>query len=142
MEIKKLNENLSVAGQLMPSDVASIADQGFKTIICNRPDGEAADQPEFDTIRQQAEGAGLDVVFMPVIAGGPTGQNVDDFSAALDNAQSPILAYCRTGTRCTILWALSQGAKGIPVDDIVSTAASAGYDVSNVAAYIAQSQGS
>jgi len=142
VEIKKLNENLSVAGQLMPSDVASIADQGFKTIICNRPDGEAADQPEFDTIRQQAEGAGLDVVFMPVIAGGPTGQNVDDFSAALDNAQSPILAYCRTGTRCTILWALSQGAKGIPVDDIVSTAASAGYDVSNVAAYIAQSQGS
>ena len=142
MEIKKLNEKLSVAGQLMPSDVASIAEQGFKTIICNRPDGEAADQPEFDAIRQKAEDAGLDVVFMPVISGGPTGQNVDDFSAALDTAQSPILAYCRTGTRCTILWALSQGAKGMPVDDIVSTAAGAGYDVSNVAAYIAQSQGS
>ena len=55
MEIKKLSENLSVAGQLIPADVANIAELGFKTIICNRPDGEASDQPEFDTIRHNAE---------------------------------------------------------------------------------------
>jgi sulfide:quinone oxidoreductase len=140
VEIKKLSENLSVAGQLIPADVANIAELGFKTIICNRPDGEASDQPEFDTIRHNAENAGLSVVFMPVLSSGPTQQNIGEFSAALDTAQSPVLAYCRTGTRCTILWALSQGAKGMPVDDIVSTAANAGYDVSKVAAYISQSQ--
>ena len=142
MEIKKLNENLSVAGQLNPADVAGIAEQGFKTIICNRPDGEATDQPEFGIIRQNAENAGLTFVFLPVLSSGPTEQNIGEFSAALDIAQSPVLAYCRTGTRCTILWALSQGAKGVPVDDIVSTAAKAGYDVSKVAPYISQSQNS
>ncbi len=140
MEIKRLSENVSVAGQLNPADVATIAEQGYKTIICNRPDGEASDQPEYDTIRQTAENAGLSVVFMPVLSSGPTQQNIGEFSAALDTAQSPILAYCRTGTRCTILWALSQGAKGMPVDDIVSAAANAGYDVSKVAARISQSQ--
>jgi len=142
VEIKKLNEYLSVAGQLLPADVASIAEQGYKTLICNRPDGESRDQPEFESIRQNAEKAGLSVIFMPVLSSGPSEQNISEFSEALDTASSPVLAYCRTGTRCTILWALTQGVKGMPVEEIVSTAANAGYDVTKVAAYISHSRGS
>ncbi len=142
MEINKINENLSVAGQIFPSDLAFISEQGFKTVICNRPDGEVAGQPEFESIRHSAERAGLSIIFLPVLSSGPTAANIREFSVALDKARSPTLAYCRTGTRCTILWALSEGAKGTPVDRIVTAAAIAGYDVSKVAAHITASRAS
>ncbi len=142
MEINKISEILSVAGQISPSDLAFISEQGFKTVICNRPDGEVNGQPEFESIRQSAEQAGLSIIFLPVLSSGPTAANIKEFSTALDNAASPTLAYCRTGTRSTITWALSEGAKGTPVDQIVTMAAKAGYDVSKIAAHITASRAS
>jgi sulfide:quinone oxidoreductase len=133
MEIRKLNQHLSVAGQISAADVAIIASQGFKTILCNRPDGEDTDQPTFESIKHAAEISGLAVIFMPVFKSGVTGENIGDFAKIFENAEIPMLAYCRTGTRCTILWALSEGAKGTPVDQIIGLAADAGYDLSKMA---------
>ena len=134
MDIKKLTDEVSVAGQISAADVAFIAEQGFKTIVCNRPDLEVSDQPTIEAVKQAAENLGLEVIFQPVSSNGMSEQDIKDFSVIADNVKTPMLAYCRTGTRCTILWALSEGAKGRPGDQIVALAANAGYDLSKIAA--------
>jgi sulfide:quinone oxidoreductase len=133
MEINKINQQLSVAGQISADDVALIAAQGYKTILCNRPDGEAWGQPTFEAIKQAAEKSGLEILFMPVVNSGVTDENILNFTTIFGAVETPMLAYCRTGTRCTILWALSEGAKGTPVEQIVGLAATAGYDLSQMA---------
>ncbi len=132
MEIKKLSDRLSVVAQISPQDVAEIAAQGFKTILCNRPEGEASDQPQFDAIRQAAADAGINAEFMPVSAREITDANIVEFGEGLANFTTPTLAYCRTGTRCAFLWALSESANGKQLDDIVAATTSAGYDVSKL----------
>jgi uncharacterized protein (TIGR01244 family) len=133
MEIRRLNDEISVAEQISPADVSYIAQQGFKTILCNRPDGEVDGQPTIDAIKQAAEDCGIDIIFQPVLTSGITDQNIKDFSVITDNVKGPMLAYCRTGTRCTFLWALSESSKGRPADQIVTMATDAGYDLSRIA---------
>jgi sulfide:quinone oxidoreductase len=131
MEIKSLSSDLSVAPQISPEDVNTIAAEGFRTLINNRPNGEAPGQPSGDTIAQASESAGLDYKFQPVISGGFTLQDVEEFGQLLEAAEKPALAYCRTGTRCTMLWALSQAGK-MDTDDIIEAAENAGYDLSGM----------
>ncbi|WP_439273488.1 TIGR01244 family sulfur transferase [Pseudochrobactrum sp. HB0163] len=111
MEIRPLNENFAVTGQLAPQDIAAIAAQGYKTLICNRPDHEADDQPDYASVAQAAENAGLRVYFIPVAGGQITQANIDDMSAALAEAPAPVLAYCRSGARCTNLYGIVQQLK-------------------------------
>ena len=132
MEIRQLSDQLSVAAQITVQDVEHIAAQGFKTILCNRPDGEASDQPEFRLIAQAAQAAGINAQYMPVAPKEITDANIVEFGEGLKNIPSPMLAYCRTGTRCAFLWALSKGASGAPVNEIISAASNAGYDVSKL----------
>lgn len=108
MDIRQLNEDISVTGQITADDVAAISAAGFKSVICNRPDAESAGQPEADGIATAVKAAGLDYRFIPVVSGAITQENVTDMAAALQAMPRPVLAYCRSGGRCTNLFMLVQ----------------------------------
>ena len=106
MNFKELNETVSVAPQIHPEDIAAILAAGFKSIICNRPDDEENDQPAFALIEAEAKKAGIPICNIPVVSGHITRQNVINMKAALDEMPKPVFAYCRSGARCTNLYAL------------------------------------
>ncbi|ARG17077.1 TPA: TIGR01244 family phosphatase [Acinetobacter nosocomialis] len=110
MELKRVNQDFYVAGQITVDDIAKIADQGIKTLICNRPDGEGADQPNVIEIEEAAQRHGLNVIYQPVTSGKITDQQVTEFKQLYQNAQKPVLAYCRSGMRAISLWALAEVA--------------------------------
>lgn len=128
MELKQLTPELKVAGQIRPEDMAAIAASGVRSLICNRPDAEAADQPATAAIIEAAEKLGLVFRNIPFTAGRQTPQDVAAFAAALEELPKPVLAYCRSGMRSTSIWAMSQAAT-TPVSSLVRTAAQAGYDI-------------
>jgi sulfide:quinone oxidoreductase len=131
MAIHQLTEKLSVTDQITPEQVAQIAQAGFQSIVCNRPDGEAADQTSFDQIQAAAKAAGLSVGFLPVVPNAISDEHVQSFDRLMSELPQPVLAYCRTGTRSTVLWALSQAAsRSIP--EILRTAGAAGYDLNGL----------
>jgi uncharacterized protein (TIGR01244 family) len=111
MEIRPIADGFSVTGQITADDVKTIADAGYRTLISNRPDSEDGAVPH-DYIRKAAEKAGLRFVYIPVVSGAITADNVRDMKAALDEAQAPVLAYCRSGGRCTNLFGLVRQMKG------------------------------
>lgn len=137
MEPKKIEEGFFASAQISPGDVDAIAATGFKSIVCNRPDGEAPDQAGFSEIAARARQSGLDAVYLPVTSGMVSEADVTAFGQAVDKLPRPILAYCRTGTRSTTLWSLHQGALGRPVPEILSAARAGGYDMTGVARRIA-----
>ena len=136
MEIKTINAEISVAPQITPDEVQKLADQGFRALICNRPDGEAADQPNFSEIEAAAKKAGLEIRNLPIVSGKLSDQDAADFGAAMQELPRPILAYCRTGTRSATLWSLSQ-ANRMSVADILAATKAAGYDMGGVVRRIA-----
>lgn len=111
MTITKLTGTFSVAGQIDVADVPAIADAGYRSLICNRPDGEGPGQPLFSSIEAAAKGLGLDVHYLPVVSGRLTADNVRDFDALMEQLPRPVLAYCRSGARCTQLWDLSAASQ-------------------------------
>ena len=137
MKIKTISDQLSVSEQILPAQIAEIAAAGFKSIICNRPDGEGADQPGFAEIEVQAKSAGLTAVYQPIISGKVGDQDASSFAKLIEALPKPTLAYCRTGTRSTTLWSLAEGARGRPLPDILSAAKVAGFDMNGVARRIA-----
>lgn len=110
MEIKKLNDTLSVSPQILPSDIPAVAASGFKAVICNRPDGEGEDQPPFQDIERAARAAGLEAFYLPVTGGTSGEAEAPRFAELLESAPKPVLAFCRSGARSTALWTLSRGA--------------------------------
>ena len=88
MELKRVNQDFYVAGQITVNDIAKIADQGIKTLICNRPDGEGADQPNMIEIEEAAQRHGLNVIYQPVTSGKITDQQVAEFKQLYQNAQN------------------------------------------------------
>lgn len=135
-EFCTLTENFSVSPQLMLDDIAAAAEIGFTTIVNNRPDGEEPSAPQGDEVAAAAAAAGLNYVAIPVGHAGFSEPQVDAMIAALDQAEGPILAYCRSGTRSTLLWALAAAKQGEAPESIARTAAQAGYDVSPIRAMI------
>lgn len=132
MEIRKIDDTISVAPQIAVDDVAELARLGFKTLVANRPDQEEPGQPAMSDIEAAAEEHGLKWVFLPVESGNITNEDVDQFAPMIRDADKPVLAFCRTGTRCTILWALSN-AREHELDDIMAKAQRAGYDITGLA---------
>jgi len=137
LEVKRINEQVSVAPQISVDDIGAIKAAGFTAIINNRPDGEAPDQPAGETIRYAAEAAGLTYYFIPLGREGVSPDMVEKTKAALEGSAGPVFAYCRSGTRSTTLWALSQAGK-VPASEIISAAANAGYDMSHLAGHLGQ----
>lgn len=128
MEIKKLTNNISVADQITVSDVEAIAQRGFKSLICNRPDGEGPDQPGYKEIESAAKNFGLEARYLPAETGKVTDEQGREFEKLMEEMPKPILAYCRSGMRSTTMWALASSEK-LPPTTIIETAAKAGYDM-------------
>ena len=135
MQLKRINDRVSVAPQIRPEDVAEIKAAGFATIINNRPDGEAFDQPDGDVIKAAAEAAGLAYFAIPVGRQGVSQDMIDETRQVLEGSAGPVLCYCRSGTRSTTLWALSQAGE-VPAGEIIEAAGAAGYDVSHLAGHL------
>lgn len=108
MNIRKIDDSLSVSSQIAVGDVEIIAAQGFRSIICNRPDGEAADQPGFSEIAAAAHTAGLEARYLPVISGRLQHKDIAEFSGAMHELPGPVLAYCRSGARSAMLKSLGE----------------------------------
>lgn len=128
-----LSDGFRVSGQLQPEDIAAAKALGVTLIINNRPDGEALGQPKGADIERAARAAGLSYIAIPVGAAGIGDRQLDDFDAALAANSGSVLAFCRTGTRSTMVWALAEARAGAPVEEIVRKAADAGYDLRNIA---------
>jgi len=107
MEIRQITEDYSVSPQIGLEHVPLVKAAGFRSIIANRPDSEDGAVPH-DEVAAAARDAGLEFRYIPVISGQMTQENVDDQAAALAELPTPVLAYCRSGTRCTNLYALIQ----------------------------------
>ncbi|RLJ40886.1 sulfide:quinone oxidoreductase [Litoreibacter meonggei] len=131
MDIKTLTASLSVSPQISPEDVQSIKDKGFRSIICNRPDGEGVDQPSFDEIAAAAKKLELETRYIPIVGGKVADEDAEIFDNALNELPGPTLAYCRSGTRSATLWSLAK-AEVMGVADILAATKSAGYDMGGV----------
>ena len=136
MDIKRITDSLSVSGQIQPEDMAKLARRGFRAVVCNRPDGEAADQPSQKEMAAAAQAAGLEFLYLPVTPGMVTDETAQAFRQALIDLPGPVFGYCRTGTRTTTLWSLAMADEKSVVDILAATKA-AGYDMSGVARRIA-----
>ncbi len=129
---RQVTDQFSTSPQISEADVAAAAAQGFVLIINNRPDGEDPAQPTGAVIEAAARSAGLDYVAIPV-RGGPTSEQVAAVRDAIDQADGPVLAYCRSGTRSIVTWALGQAQAGtLEPDTLIALGAQAGYDLSGV----------
>ena len=131
MDLHKISEDLTVASQLNADDIPLIASQGFRSLVCNRPDGEAMGQPAFGLVEQEARAAGMTTVYQPVSSSAVSDADGAAFGKALEELPKPVLAYCRTGTRCTVLWALSQAPSRASAE-IVQQAKGAGDDLTGL----------
>jgi sulfide:quinone oxidoreductase len=107
MDIKKITGDLSVSGQILLPDISELARLGYKSLICNRPDGESADQPSFAEVAQVARQCGLEVRSLPAQTGKVTDEQGAAFGILFNELPKPVLAYCRTGVRSITMWALS-----------------------------------
>lgn len=131
MDIRQVTESFSVSPQIAPADVAALRDRGFTLLINNRPDGEEVGQPSGQEIEAAAKAAGMGYRAIPVAGGFPERQ-VAEMARAIADADGPVFAFCRSGTRSTLLWALSQAARGKDPETIAAAAAGAGYDLAPV----------
>ena len=135
MTLIRLDDSAYVAGQIRPEDMAGIAAAGIRTIVNNRPDGEQPGQPGERQIAEAARAAGLDYHFIPV-AGGVSGAQIGATAEILGAASGPVLAFCRSGTRSTFLWALARARLGDDPDELEAKAGAAGYDLAPIAAFL------
>lgn len=138
MPAKAITSTFFVSDQINPQDVIALSQHGFKSIICNRPDNEGADQPNFPEIVAAAKAAGIETAYLPVVVGNVTDSDVQTFGTLLDQLPKPVLAYCRSGTRAATLWSLSEGKRGRPLADIIAATKTAGYDMTGIVQRLGQ----
>ena len=131
-DFRKVTDHFSVAPQIEPGDIAEAAKQGFVLVINNRPDGEAPDQPTSAEMEAQAKAADLAYAHVPV-RGMPTQDQIDEVQTLIEAAPGPTLAFCRSGTRSIITWAVGQAQSGLRSPQaLVALGHDAGYDLSGV----------
>ena len=127
---RQLDDAITVAGQIQPADIAEAAAAGYRLVINNRPEGEEPGQPAAADIEAAAKAAGMAYVAIPVDHSGMRRNQVDAMKQALEGADGPALAFCRSGTRSTFLWALARADMGDAPADLAAKAGAQGYDVS------------
>lgn len=130
MDLRQLTPDLAVAPQIQPDDLPALAEAGFRVLVNNRPDAEVGPGEDHQTMRTAAEAAGLSYHFIPFIPGQITPEMISAQAEAL-SAPGPKVAYCRSGNRSAVLWALTRAGKE-PTDYLIETAARAGYDLSGI----------
>lgn len=128
MDIKPLDDRLSVMAQPTEEDLERLAERGYRTVISNRPRGEDDAQPDPERLRTKAEALGMNWKEVPVKPREYSQQDIDSFARALDDAPSPVVGFCRTGMRVAHLWALSK-APHWSLSELQASAEAAGYDL-------------
>ncbi|MBA2771555.1 MAG: TIGR01244 family phosphatase [Sphingomonas sp.] len=130
--IRQLDDTTLVSGQLAADDVAGLKSQGVTMIVNNRPDGEEPGQPTGAEIEQAAEDAGITYRAVPIRRGiGPA--DVESMQEAIDAADGKVLAYCRSGTRSTLAWAVARHKQGASIEELEEAAARVGVDLAPIA---------
>jgi uncharacterized protein (TIGR01244 family) len=127
-----LTPDIWVAPQICCDDIAEAAGLGVTLVVNNRPEDESDDQTPGAAIEEAARTAGLDYIAIPITHAGFSEPQVKAMADALAGAKGPVLAYCRSGTRSTLLWALAEAYAGGDSDALTNLAAKAGYDVNPI----------
>lgn len=129
---QQLSDRVLASPQITPADLTEAKQLGVSLVINNRPEGESDDQTPGAQIEAAALALGMDYIAIPVTHAGFSGPQVEAMNRALGQTSGKVLAYCRSGTRSTLLWALVQAANGADLDAVHAQAAAAGYDVSPI----------
>jgi len=131
-DFRRVTDDFATAPQISLDDVAEAARRGYRTLISNRPDGEEPGQPTAADFAAAAEAAGLAFHHIPV-RGGPTPDQVAETQAVLAEAETPVLAFCRSGTRSIVTWSICQANIGEHSRaELIGLGREAGYDLSQV----------
>ncbi len=128
MDIRPLTDRYAVSPQIAAEDIAALKEAGYSTIICNRPDAEVGPEERAEAIRAAAEAAGLAFVDNPITHGGMSADEVERQRRTIDEAGGPVLAYCASGTRSTVVWMLGAAPEADP-DALLAAARSQGYQL-------------
>ncbi len=131
MDIRQITPRFFAAPQISPEDLPAIASAGIQRVICNRPDVEVPPSHQAAAIGAAAKAAGLDFVVQPLTHQNMTPEVIAANRALMDDCDGPVLAYCASGTRSTIAWALA-AAKDMPIDDVLTAARAGGYELGNL----------
>jgi len=131
MAMIELTPGYSVSPQIALEDVQAAADAGITLVICNRPDAEVPPELSHRAMEEAARAAGMAFVYIPVTNESLTLEQVTQQAELLAKADGPVLAYCRSGTRCSIVWAMGKAGE-MPVDEILATTAKAGYQLEGI----------
>jgi uncharacterized protein (TIGR01244 family) len=126
MDIRQITPRYSVSPQIAPEDLAAIVAAGFTRVICNRPDGEVPATLQSSELSRAAAAAGIEFFILPLTHQTMDSGNIARQRAFIDGTDGPVLAYCASGTRCAVIWALSQ-AGNMPSDAILGATSAAGY---------------
>jgi sulfide:quinone oxidoreductase len=129
LELRKLNESLSVSPEIALEDIPWLVANGYRTLISNRPDGEEPGQLNAADIANASRASGISFVHIPVVSGSISDDDVGKFSRAAQERSGKVHAFCRTGTRAAMLWALAEPSSR-NTREILEAAAKAGYDIS------------
>jgi uncharacterized protein (TIGR01244 family) len=133
--LRRIDDTIFVAGQIWPDDMDALKAQGIVAVVNNRPDGEEAGQPSSAEVGAAARKAGLAYLYLPV-ASGFSAPQVAAMAEALEGADGPVLAFCRSGTRSTFLWALARAQQGDTAEDLMHKAEAAGYDLGPIRIFL------
>ena len=131
MDIRALTPAYAVSPQIDPADLPAIKAAGFTTVINNRPDGEIPHDLQNTQMQRAAQALGLTFVTNPLLPGNFTPENIALQSATLAAATGPVFAYCASGNRCSIVWALMNAGQ-MPTDDLIGIPARFGYRLDNL----------
>jgi len=131
MSVYKLTESLSVAAQITPQDIRELAEQGFTTVVCNRPDGESPGQAGMDEMEAACREADVLFIRYPVSVLNFPGPDLEGLGTLFDDPNQQVLAYCRSGTRCANLWILSRDEASR--SEAITIARAIGFDLSMAA---------
>ncbi len=131
LSLKKLSENVYSTQQIFSENIDFIAEKGFKSIICNRPDMEKPGQPFSDDIKKLSESKGIDYHYLPMRPGQLTLDLIENMAKVLEKCEKPVLMHCASGTRSAMLWCFVN-AKQMGVDTVINRAVEAGFDVGRI----------
>jgi len=131
MELYQITDDYAVAPQIAPEDMVALKAAGFTTVVCNRPDAEIPVDLHADAMAVAAAEAGLEFVVNPIGHAGLDEGIVTRQAACITSSEGPVLAYCRSGTRSTVVWGVAR-ASDLGADAVIEKAAAAGYDLSHM----------
>lgn len=131
MDIRQITPAFFAAPQIAPEDMPAIAATGIQLVLCNRPEVEVPPSHQCQAMQHAAEAAGLQFAFQPLTHQTMTPDVIAANHALMSACDGPVLAYCASGTRSTIAWALA-AARDMPVDEVIAAARAGGYDLSNL----------